>query len=53
MVQTILRKVEKFMGIRVFIPHIFDHIPGKKITLGEFLGKEAAIRYIKKCSDKA
>ena len=40
-------------SMREFILHIFDHIPGKKISLGEFLGKEAAIGYIKKCSDKS
>jgi inorganic pyrophosphatase len=39
--------------MREFVFHIFDHIPGKKIILGQFLGKEAAIQYIKKCMDKS
>lgn len=39
-------------ALRDFILHIFDHLPGKKITLGQFLGKEAAIRYIQECGDE-
>jgi len=39
-------------SMRHFVLHIFDHIPGKKTTVGDFLAKEAAIRYIDKCKDK-
>jgi inorganic pyrophosphatase len=38
-------------SMREFVLHIFDHIPGKKIIVGEFLDQEAAIRYINKCRD--
>ena len=40
-------------SLREFVLHIFDHIPGKKTTVGEFLGKEAAVRYINKCKDRS
>jgi len=40
-------------SMREFVLHIFDHIPGKKTTVGEFLGKEAAVRYINKCKDRS
>jgi len=33
-------------SMREFVLHIFDHIPGKKTTVGDFLEKEAAIQYI-------
>jgi hypothetical protein len=39
--------------MREFVLHIFDHIPGKKTTVGDFLEKEAAIQYINKCKDKS
>jgi inorganic pyrophosphatase len=39
-------------SMREFVLHIFDHIPGKRTTVGNFLDKEAAIRYINKCKDK-
>ncbi len=29
-----------------FVTHVFDHIPGNKITVGRFLDKEAALAYI-------
>ena len=45
---------ESFKALmRKFVLHIFDHIPGKTITLGEFLDKEAAIQYINQCEDKS
>jgi inorganic pyrophosphatase len=40
-------------SMREFVLHIFDHIPGKKTTVGEFWGKEEAIRYINTCKDKS
>lgn len=30
-----------------FITHVFDHIPGKKISVGRFLGKEIAETHIR------
>ena len=38
-------------SMREFVLHIFDHIPDKRTTVGDFLGKEAAIRYVIKCAD--
>jgi inorganic pyrophosphatase len=29
-----------------FVGHVFDHIKGKRILIGEFLGYEAAMEYI-------
>ncbi len=40
-------------AMREFVLHIFDHLPGKKTTVGDFLDKDAAIRYINKCSDNS
>lgn len=37
--------------LRNFILHAFDHLPNKKIKVGNFLGKDNAIRYILECSD--
>ncbi|HSR13664.1 MAG TPA: inorganic diphosphatase [Thermodesulfobacteriota bacterium] len=39
--------------MRKYVPHIFDHIPGKKIVLGEFRDKESAIQYIQGRRDKS
>ena len=36
---------------REFITHVFDHIPGKRIAVGQFLSKEAAESHIRACSD--
>ena len=38
--------------LKSFIEHVFDHIEGKKIEVGDFLGKEAAIELIRECTDK-
>jgi len=32
-----------------FISHVFDHISGKKIRIGEFLHSDEAQKYIKQC----
>jgi inorganic pyrophosphatase len=37
--------------LRDFVSHIFDHLPKKSVTVGEFLGKEAALAYIQRCAD--
>lgn len=37
--------------LRDFIEHVFDHRPGKKITIGNFLGKDEALALLKKSSD--
>jgi inorganic pyrophosphatase len=34
-----------------FVSHVFDHIPAKKIQVGEFRGVEAAIRHITRYQD--
>jgi inorganic pyrophosphatase len=34
-----------------FVSHVFDHIPGKKIQVGEFRSIEDAIRHIKRYQD--
>jgi inorganic pyrophosphatase len=34
-----------------FVSHVFDHIPGKKIQVGEFRGVEAAIQHIRRYQD--
>jgi inorganic pyrophosphatase len=34
-----------------FVSHVFDHIPGKKIQVGEFRGCEAAIEHIRRYQD--
>jgi inorganic pyrophosphatase len=34
-----------------FVHHVFDHIPGKKIQIGEFRGSDAASQYIKQYQD--
>jgi inorganic pyrophosphatase len=35
-----------------FVNHVFDHVKGKKITVGRFLGKQDAEAYIVTCSDE-
>ncbi len=35
-----------------FVSHVFDHIPGKNVQVGKFLGKIEAEGYIKQCSDE-
>lgn len=34
-----------------FVRHVFDHIPGKKIQAGEFLGADAASQHIEQYQD--
>lgn len=38
--------------LRDFISHVFDHLPNKKVRVGNFLDRDNALRYIKKCNDK-
>jgi hypothetical protein len=35
-----------------FSMHAFDHIEGKKMSVGRFLGKEEACKHIMECKDK-
>jgi hypothetical protein len=35
-----------------FVSHVFDHLPNKKILVGNFLDQEETLRYIEKCKDK-
>jgi inorganic pyrophosphatase len=35
-----------------FVLHVFDHIRPNKNRVGNFLNKDAALQYIKKCKDK-
>lgn len=37
--------------LRDFVLHVFDHLPNKKVKVGNFFDKEAAIKYIEKCKD--
>ncbi|MDD4332587.1 MAG: methyltransferase domain-containing protein [Patescibacteria group bacterium] len=34
--------------LREFVLHAFDHLPGKKVRVGSFLGKNEALQYIEK-----
>jgi inorganic pyrophosphatase len=34
-----------------FVGHVFDHIAGKKILVGEYRGSDAAIQHINRCQD--
>ena len=38
--------------LRDFVPHVFDHLPNKKVRVGSFLGRDKALQYIKKCKDE-
>lgn len=38
--------------LRDFISHVFDHLPNKKVRVGNFLDRDSALRYIKKCNDE-
>ena len=38
--------------LRDFISHVFDHLPNKKVRVGDFLNKGTALQYIEKCKDK-
>ena len=34
-----------------FVTHVFEHIPGKVIAVGEFKDQNAALRYLSDCQD--
>lgn len=34
-----------------FVSHVFDHLPGKNVKVGDFLGKGEAEKYINQCLD--
>jgi hypothetical protein len=34
-----------------FALHVFEHVPGKKMTVGGFKGKEASLKYLEDCQD--
>jgi inorganic pyrophosphatase len=38
--------------LRAFVSHVFDHLPNKKIQVGNFLDQNSALQYIKKCCGK-
>jgi len=38
--------------LKEFVSHVFDHLEGKKIEVGDFLGKEDAMKTIQECADK-
>jgi inorganic pyrophosphatase len=38
--------------LREFITHVFDHLPNKKIKIGNFLGVDPAQELIKRFTDK-
>lgn len=35
-----------------FASHVFDHVPGKKMKVGEFRDREAAIEFVQQRSDR-
>lgn len=37
--------------LRDFVSHVFDHLPNKKVRVGNFLGQSEALQYIEKCQD--
>jgi len=37
--------------LREFVGHVFDHIAGKKIQIGKFLGSEAAMEHVARHRD--
>lgn len=34
-----------------FVSHAFDHLPNKRVKVGNFLDKERAVKYIEDCRD--
>jgi inorganic pyrophosphatase len=38
--------------LKGFVEHVFDHLPGKKVTAGNFYGKDEALKLLEKCSDE-
>ena len=39
-------------SLREFVSHAFDHLPNKKVRVGNFLDKKAALQYMEKCKDR-
>jgi inorganic pyrophosphatase len=37
--------------LRDFVLHVFEHVPGKQMYVGQFLGPEAALDLIRNCQD--
>ena len=37
--------------LRDFVSHVFDHLQGKRVQVGNFLGNTEAMRYINRCID--
>jgi len=35
--------------LREFVSHVFDHLPNKKVRVGNFLDQNSALQHIKKC----
>lgn len=38
--------------LRDFVSHVFDHLPNKKVRVGNFLDVDSALQYIKKRKDE-
>ena len=38
--------------LREFVLHVFDHLPNKKVRVGNFLDKDATLEYIEKRKDR-
>ncbi len=38
--------------LREFVMHVFDHLPNKKVRVGDFLDEDVALEYIEKCKDR-
>lgn len=39
-------------SLREFVLHVFDHLPNKKVRVGNFLSQDEALKYLEKCRDK-
>ncbi|TAK04716.1 hypothetical protein EPO33_01840 [Patescibacteria group bacterium] len=37
--------------LRNFIAHVFDHLPGKKLVVGQFFGKDEAVALVQQSTD--
>lgn len=37
--------------LRDFVSHVFEHVPGKRMHVGRFMGVEAALEAIARCQD--
>jgi inorganic pyrophosphatase len=38
--------------LQEFVTHVFDHLPGKVVKVGRFLGPDEAAKHLKKCVDQ-